>query len=153
MGLTADLCSIGFNDQYAKLIGNAVDLRALLSSFTWTDWTPTLTQGATVSKTVNRAKYVKIGNVIVAFCYLSPTAAGTASNAITVSVPLTPAADPCGAGAYWYYDLGTTIHAGTAIVGAAASFYQEGDGNPLGVSAPTIASGDGFQMIVIYEAA
>jgi len=55
----------------------------------WTSYTPTLAQGVTnnIAKTVNQARYMKIGNTLFVNIYLVATGTGTANNAVTVSIP------------------------------------------------------------------
>jgi hypothetical protein len=68
-----------------------VRLAALTSTAVQT-WTPTVTQSATISGiTVNEARYVRQGSVVTAWCSFTKAsgAAGTAGNALTVSLPVT----------------------------------------------------------------
>lgn len=60
---------------------------------TWTTYTPTVVQSNTVTATVNYASYMKINKFVVANVDLTCTTSGTASNLITVSLPVT-AKDP-----------------------------------------------------------
>lgn len=69
-----------------------------------TTWTPTLTQGAGVSVTVNIARYWVEGRRCKCEMQLTCTSTGTASNAISVSLPVT-ANTTVGAQGYGYlYD-------------------------------------------------
>lgn len=52
-------------------------------------WTPTLTQSAAVAKTINNATCIQIGALVLGWCRLTPTAAGTTNNAVQVSTPVT----------------------------------------------------------------
>lgn len=54
----------------------------------WTDYTPTLVQSGTVTKTVNYAKYQRIGRTIHFRLKLTVTGSGTASNAVVVGLPV-----------------------------------------------------------------
>lgn len=54
----------------------------------WTTFTPTLTQSATVTKTVTYARYTKIGRLVIAQVALAVTGAGTASNAVLIGLPV-----------------------------------------------------------------
>lgn len=97
-------------------------------SFTWTTWTPVLTQGVAKTHTVTSAKYKVIGKMCHMICALVCTEAGAAATAITVSG--WPAAlDPYQMGTYaglgtgGVYDVGVTFY--TAIlVPAGASGVQ-----------------------------
>ena len=55
----------------------------------WTSYTPTLAQGVStnIAKTVNAARYLKIGNTLFVNIYVSATGTGTANSAITLSIP------------------------------------------------------------------
>lgn len=57
----------------------------------WTDYTPTLTQSGAVTKTVTYARYTKVGRLVHVTVLMTATAAGTANNAIKVSLPFTAA--------------------------------------------------------------
>ncbi len=67
------------------------DLKALLplDALAYTSYTPTLTQSATVNKTINYAKYTRIANTIIGKFNVSCSSAGTASNAVIVGMPVT----------------------------------------------------------------
>ncbi len=52
-------------------------------------WTPTLTQSGAVTKTVVTASYMRQGRMLSCFVYLQVTGAGSANNAVTVSLPVT----------------------------------------------------------------
>lgn len=58
----------------------------------WTAYTPTLTQLGAVTKTVTYAKYQRVGRIIIAQVQLAITGAGTAANAVSLSLPVTAAA-------------------------------------------------------------
>lgn len=53
----------------------------------WTAWTPTLTQNVTVTKTVNYAKYQKLGRTTFFRMKLTVTGTGSASQAVVVGLP------------------------------------------------------------------
>lgn len=61
---------------------------AATPSYTWTSYTPTLTQSATVNKTVTTGKYLTIGKVVHFECYLKITSSGTAGNNILIGLPV-----------------------------------------------------------------
>lgn len=52
-------------------------------------WTPTVTQGSTVTKTVNWSGYQRANDGYRAFCKLTMTGSGTPGNSIIVSTPFT----------------------------------------------------------------
>jgi hypothetical protein len=58
------------------------------ASYTYTDFTPTLTQNGTVTKTVNSARYVQIGKFVHAFGTLTVTGTGNANQPIQIGYPV-----------------------------------------------------------------
>lgn len=54
----------------------------------WTAYTPTLTQSATVAKTVNYARYCQIGKLVHVVVSLAITGAGTTNNDVVVGAPV-----------------------------------------------------------------
>lgn len=132
----------------------------------WIDYTPTLTQSATVTKTVTYAAYHRVGRLIFAAGRLDVTGAGTANNAIEFGLPV--AARTTGAtipiGVAWVFDAtGSVAFTGTAIVQSAsvARMIAPSAGAALadryvGVTiagGPTLASTDSVLWQVQYEAA
>ena len=53
----------------------------------WTDYTPTLTQGGAVAKTVTYASYLKRGDLVFVEVLLAITGSGTANNQIELGLP------------------------------------------------------------------
>lgn len=49
------------------------------------DWTPAVDQGGAVTVTVNAAKYIMVGNLVILLANLAVTGSGTGGNAIIVS--------------------------------------------------------------------
>ena len=128
----------------------------------WVSYTPTITQGATLTKTIDYAKYTQINKLVVCHIMCSITSAGTAANILAASLPITPANvdQPyfgCNGSATFYdasaatpYVLGVHIGASSIanFVGIAAG------GDYFGVTPGiTAASGDQFSFIISYEAA
>lgn len=126
----------------------------------WTPYTPTLTQSATVTKTVSAASYAKAGRKVSARFYLIATGAGTAGNAVVVGLPV---AALFGAGAtgpgYLYdasaatfytcqFDLASTTTA-RLLIGTATNYAGVAGG---GFTA-AMAAGDVISGILEYEAA
>lgn len=76
----------------AKIL--ASDLATIFATNTdaWTAYTPTLTQSATVTKTVVRANYFKIGRFVLAQVNLTVTGSGTAANEVRLGLPVSAAA-------------------------------------------------------------
>jgi len=69
------------------LVGNDIAFSPLAAA--WVSYTPTLAQGAStnISKTINTAKYLRVGTLLFVNIYFSITGTGTANNTITVSLP------------------------------------------------------------------
>jgi hypothetical protein len=65
--------------------------KGVVAADAWTSYTPTLTQAATVTKTVTYAKYVQIGKTVIGSVFLTVTGAGTAANAVKLGLPVTAA--------------------------------------------------------------
>lgn len=110
-------------------------------------WSPTITQGSAVSGTVNRGWYQRsYGKFEGVFLWTASTA-GTASNAITVSLPFTILNTGDVGGSFWYHDNGTAV-VGYAYGDTTATLKLIIDGatSSLGVSSPTIASGDTLRV-------
>ena len=127
----------------------------------WTAYTPTWTQGATISKTVAYARYTQIGKLVAVQAHLAATSAGTATQMVTVTLPV-PAKNFSGS----YSVLGDAAFTDSSpytcysLIGYATNTNQAlfiGDttaANNFGtVPAITIASGDLFSFSFSYEAA
>ena len=124
----------------------------------WTSYTPTWLQGATnITKTVNYAKYMKVGRMVVASVQMTATGAGTASNQLTVSLPFTRAAGANVMGSFWFNDTGVGGGAGTVVptsnttVAFLIGGFPTGTLGTFGFTA-AIASGDYLLFVVTYEA-
>lgn len=79
----------------------------------WTSYTPTLTQGATVTKTVTYAKYQRIGRTIHFAVDLSVTGSGTGGNDILIGLPVAATTSN--------YDIGSGfVYDSSAVAGYAA---------------------------------
>lgn len=133
----------------------AAVLNAALGDAVWTPYTPTLTQGATVSKTVTRAAYVKVGRKVTVNFRLGATSAGTAGGAIAVGLPFPSAADDqAGYCAFTDVAPGTLYALIGLTVGQTMSFVHDTSGlNFFGTGpAITIASGDILRGGITYEA-
>jgi hypothetical protein len=123
-----------------------------LQGLATTTWAPDLEQFGGITHTTNYATYLRLGGLVVAKCRLTATAAGTAGNAIRVSLPVTAADANSLGGSFRLFDTGNTNFAGTVIPSSTtmAGFQTDQDGNALGITAPTIASGDVLEATFIY---
>lgn len=123
----------------------------------WVDYTPTLTQGATITKTISNARYCQIQKTIFVQVYMIATSAGTAGNQLVIGLPIT-ARNSFGTtnGLAQLYDANTNLmyicSAYQNTTTTMSFIYQTG--NPFGISpAITIANGDQLQFSIVYEAA
>lgn len=128
----------------------------------WTSWTPTLAQGASsnISKTVNYAKYMRAGSLVIGSVKLTASAAGTSGSAITITLPVTAATTdlPCGSG--FYYDTGTAYYGSVAWLASTTTLKLFRADTAAAVSvgvgsdpAIAVASTDVFYAFFTYEAA
>ena len=127
----------------------------------WETYTPTVTQGVALTKTIDYAKYCRIQRFVVCHVTLTITSAGTASNTIGVTAPISAANadDPyfgCNGSATFYdanlavpYVLGVHMGAGSVM-----NFVPiQAGGNYFGaIPAVTAANSDVISFMVCYEA-
>jgi hypothetical protein len=145
---------------WANQVDSNFDAAFPLGVDAWTAYTPTLTQGAAVAKTVNYAKYQRIGRTIHAVVDLTLTAAGAAPNDVLVGLPVAAAAFASGPhwGTMLIYDASTT----TRYQGAAearttttvALSWSQASAAVWGTTPNlALASGDIIRLNLTYEAA
>jgi len=128
----------------------------------WTTWTtPTLWQGTAtpnVAKTVNYAKYIRVGRLVTVSLSVTVTGAGTSGQEIQIrDLPFAAASNAPLVGAFRFLDAGNTNYSGANTgngTDTGIRFYVSGNGNPMGAN-PTfaLANGDVLQCTVTYEAA
>jgi hypothetical protein len=126
----------------------------------WATYIPTLTQSGAVTKTVNAARYMKVGRHIVAQVFLTVTGAGTGGNAILVGLPETAVSALAFGSGYLLDASGGLFYAGVAYPSsttAAGILIGNGAGvaNVAGIAGFTgaLASGDVIGMNFSYESA
>jgi hypothetical protein len=129
----------------------------------WANWTPTVTQGNTLTFSIQRCTYTQIGRLVIVQGQLSFTNAGTASTTIFMDVPINTRIDNTRAfslGTYAYWDAGSAVYTGvvaTGVTNQKVYFLPEVIGastTGLGVTpAVTVASGDYLSFSFMYEAA
>lgn len=125
----------------------------------WTAYTPTWTQGATISKTITRASYTKIGRTVTGLVYMTATSSGTAANPVKVTVPTAAASATGAVGTFWMYDVSAATYYTGIVTWADVNTLQFIAGgattNVLGQATFTAAlvSGDLFACGFTYEAA
>lgn len=122
----------------------------------WTSYTPTLTQGGAVTKTVTYAKYLQFGKMVTVTVNLLSTGVGTAGQNVVVGLPITAANANAIVGSFRYLDSGTALWVGTCfgsstttVVLQTANVAAEFGQSP----AVTMAANDTVQISVTYEAA
>ena len=124
----------------------------------WVDYTPTLTQGVTVSKTTVVARYCQIQKTIIAQIVLGITSSGTSGSQVRVGLPIAGTNDrPVGS----FLFFGGASHYGNKVGMAltnttttAGGFVQDGTSNWFGVSpAFQLLNGDYLYLQLSYEAA
>lgn len=126
----------------------------------WTAYTPALWQGGAVSSANVRSVYQRVGRLIVAQFRITATAAGSAANKVTVTLPVTAASAtgnlPTGSGVI--FDTSTTTnYGGTWWLDSTTAVALVGDwsGAANWGATPSIAlaSGDSLAGVIIFEAA
>ena len=88
----------------------------------WISYTPAITQGVGITKTVDYAKYTQVNKIVVVSVALNCTSGGTASNVINITLPVASVAT---SGAF-----GLTIGAGG--VAGNTYFYHDQTTNSVG---------------------
>ena len=123
----------------------------------WVSYTPTLTQGVTVTKTTGLAKYCQIQKLIIVNMDLTVTSAGTGAVGISIGLPIATAAgttQQIGTGMV-YDQSANALYSGPASIATTTTItmlYQTG--SPIGQSPSfALASGDVIRLMVAYEAA
>lgn len=109
-------------------------------------WSPTITQSSSVAGTVNRGWYRRSNGLFEAQLNWTASAAGTSSNTVTITLPVTLANGSDLGGTVIFNDAGTiTIGVAAALSTTTFGFYVQGatSSAPFGSSPTTaIASGD-----------
>jgi hypothetical protein len=126
-------------------------------------YTPTLTQSATISKTVNEARYIQTGRIVEVWVVLSPTSSGTASNALILGLPVAASGHLSSAlvGDGYIYDgsgANVTYHGHWRLTSTTTVNFTSHGSAPatgaFGISpAVTIASGDAILAHLRYVVA
>jgi hypothetical protein len=116
-------------------------------------YSPTWTQSAAISGTVNEGRYLRTGPVVEAWVSLTATSAGTAGNSILVGLPVTASGNATGApiGEFVWKRSAVNWVTGVALLNSSttAIFVVQDFAAAFGALA-TIASGDDFRMHVRY---
>lgn len=135
---------------------STINLAGYQISGAWTDYTPTLGQNGTVTKTVTYCRYRRYGRTVVYQGYIVATAAGTAGQVISVSLPVTAAiASFHPVGTFYFYDASTaTNYAGTSLNRSTTSlgFLVNQAGEVGNNPSFALAADDQIKWEVVYEA-
>lgn len=129
-----------------------------LGAGVWTAYTPTLTQGGAVTKTVTSARYMRTGRWITAQVALAVTGPGTAANAVLVGLPVQAFAAVC-YGTGWILDASAgaffagSSYPSSGLVSGLLIGNAAGVGNVAGIAGFTaaLAAGDTIQFNFNYE--
>lgn len=146
--------------------GQVLTAAELNAAGAWQDYTPSWTQSATITKTVNWARYTQFNKLVVVNIKMTASSAGTANNKILVGLPVSASSNnflmglltrssnnpDIANGSFAVYESATTIAFSARSANPAAGVFRLGqyDTTNDGV---TIASGNIFQIMLTYEAA
>lgn len=128
----------------------------------WVSYTPTWTQGATISKTVNYSRYTRIGRTVFFGAFMAATSSGTVNNRINVTMPITPAfSNELMVGTFDFNDASIPFDfcGAVSLDTPTVLSFQTGSGSSLRLGQPgsgftgPIVSGDVIYFSVVYEAA
>ena len=153
--------------------GQVLTAAELNTTGAWTSYTPTFTQSATITKTVNWAKYMQLGDLVFVNLKMTASSAGTTNNKILIGLPVNASSDNFLMGQLIYFDASVTpkyvymlraaLYESTSTVAfhVSASAASDGDtrwgqqwfSNGNIQSAVVIESGDVVYCQLMYEAA
>lgn len=126
----------------------------------WSTWTPAIIQSGSVTATVTTARYARAGRLIHFQAVLAVTGSGSASNIVTISLPVTAnAASVLGGSGYIYDASAGSFYHGPLLLGSTTvvqMFSTSGTAiGYLGQAGFTagLANTDGVGIHGFYEAA
>jgi hypothetical protein len=122
----------------------------------WVDYTPTLTQLGTVTKTVAYARYCLLQKLCIVNLELTCTSAGTLGSEIRVGLPFTAVAGTHQVGSGFVYDQSiNALYNGPASLSTSTtvSFLYQTGSTIGGSPAMALASGDVIRTMVAFEVA
>jgi len=117
----------------------------------WVDYTPTLTQGVTVTKTVTQARYCQFQKTIIGQVLLNATSGGTGGTLVVIGLPFAVRTGNPLVGSGYIYDASTNVMYNLTFAGSGAGvsgYYQTG--NQWGNS-PNIALANGDQIAIQFS--
>ena len=148
--------------------GQVLTAAELNGAGTWTDYTPSWTQSATITKTVNWARYSQFNKIVMGSIKMTATSAGTANNAVLVGLPVTASSNNLIIGSALVMDESTStdlwypyfaLYQSSSTMSFVWNYYSgvasaDRYGQSSGSSFPAaIASGDIIYIQFAYEAA
>ena len=155
--------------------GQVLTAAELNGAGAWQDYTPSWTQSATITKTVNWARYSQFNKIVHVSIKMTATSAGTANNRVLVGLPVAASSNnflmgsmvfvDASDGSFGYaftvskpalYETSTTVSFGFSKVPSASFTAGTTDvrfGQTFDSGGFTIASGDIFYVQLTYEAA
>jgi hypothetical protein len=117
----------------------------------WVDYTPTLVQGVTVTKTVVQARYCQFQKTIIGQVVLNATSAGTAATLVAIGLPIAVRTGNPLMGSGYIYDASTNVIYNLTFVGSGAAmsgFYQTG---AYWGASPNIALANNDQIAIQFS--
>ena len=152
--------------------GQVLTAAELNGAGAWQDYTPSWTQSATISKTVNWARYTQLNKLVIGSVKMTATSAGTATNKILVGLPVGASSNNFVMGSMVYFDTGTSYifarsipvlyetsttvafgyYASNSDVAGTSTDVRFGQNTPGGLTSLTVASGDVIYIQFMYEA-
>jgi hypothetical protein len=88
--------------------GQVLTAAELNAAGTWQDYTPSWTQSATITKTVNFARYTQFNKIVMGSVKMTATSAGTANNKVLVGLPVAASSNQFILGQMTYFDDSAT---------------------------------------------
>jgi hypothetical protein len=123
----------------------------------WVNYTPTLTQGVTVSKTIGLARYCQIQKLVIVNMDLTVTSAGTGATGIAFGLPLAAGAgttQQIGTGMVYDQNINALYSGPLSLASTTTVTMLYQTGSPVGQSPSfALASGDVIRLMVAYEVA
>lgn len=133
---------------------NSVNISTALGQ--WTNYTPTITQGVAISKTVHYCRVWKFGRTVIYMGNCTPTSSGTSGQVITVDLPYTSAHSGSyqAAGSAYIYANSGNHHCGVLLRSTTSMGFLLGEyGGEFGANPVRQLDSTGtIKWMVVYEA-
>lgn len=151
--------------------GQTLTAAELNTAGEWSSYTPTWTQSATITKTVDWARYTQLNKLVMGSIKMTASSAGTANNIIKVGLPVAASSNNFVMGTCLYldesqtpdlfirtnwvaiYDTSTTIAFTSSTTGGGSPDASLRNGQTGSGFADTVASNDVIFIQFMYEAA